>query len=333
MKMTRLLTTVITLSMFSGSLLAKPQWNRVNQAWQQTILAAIDSFPEHGGYYTGGKPTADFPTTAWRGLHETYVMTADDVRPYIDCHKAQPSFCSIATYVALVKALTMWDTKGRISQQAWRNMKPCVGIVDALNPTGLGQDDGVGFWGRANANGPSMGVLIRELKAGFSMSAYRGAKSTKNKERADEPYLTDDEWRAHPIWERMVPGDILKIFWNNNEGDKPRDNGAIVGYNGVKGEDQEAGHSVIFLGYAPDGRVRYWSSNGPGKNPKEMGYSEGTCDKTRIQRLVVTRILRPERFDNVKNMPPSQVNQYLWDLNGVRHSTTAEVKREIGEND
>ena len=86
----RLLLVVMVLCVVTAGLYAKPQWKQVNRVWQQTMLAAIDSFPEHGGYYTGGKPTADFPTTAWRGLHESYVMIADDERPYVDCHKAQP---------------------------------------------------------------------------------------------------------------------------------------------------------------------------------------------------------------------------------------------------
>ncbi|MBQ3958991.1 MAG: hypothetical protein II677_00725 [Muribaculaceae bacterium] len=326
------LTLIIAIVLVAtASLQAKPHRQQVNRQWQATLLAAIDSFPQFGGYYTGGKPTADYPTTAWQGLHNAFVMSATDSRPYFDCHKAQPSFCSIATYAVLVKALTMWDCKGKISRQAWRNMKPCVGIADELNTQGVGQDDGVGFWGRANANGPSMGVLIHELKAGFSMSAYRGAKSEKNREFAGERYMTDDEWRNDPIWSKMLPGDILKIFWDKNNREKPSDSGAIVGYNGVKGEDQEAGHSVIFTGFSPDGKVRYWSSNGPGKDPKTLGYKHAECDKTDIQRLVVTRILHPERFDNVRFMPITDVNQYLWDLNGVRHSTTAEVKAQIGE--
>ncbi len=322
---------ILTLAAFILAMAALPATARekVNKQWQATLLAAIDSFPQRGGYYTGGKPTADFPTTAWQGLEAAFGMAAGDVKPHIDPRKAQPSFCSSATYLALMKALTMWDTGGKISRQAWARMKPCVGIAGPLNPQGLSQDDGVGFWGRANANGPSMGVLINELGAGMSYTAYRGAKSERNKETPTERYLTDEEWCADPIWSHMVPGDILKIFWNRND-ESGSDRGAIIGYNGVKGDDQEAGHSVIFMGFDKQGNVTYWSSNGPGKEPATMGYSLGRCPKTQIQRIVVTRILHPERFDRVKHMPLDDVNQYLHDLNGKRHSTTAELKRECG---
>lgn len=300
----------------------------VNRQWQATLLAAIDSFPEKGGYYTGRRPNETFSTTTWQGLNNAFVLMESMSKPAFNPQAAQPSFCSSATYAVLVKALIMWDKENKISRQAWVNMKPYVGIKDAINTEGFGQDDGVGFWGRCNANGPSLAVLVAELDAGISFHAYRGAMTERNRERADETYLSDEEWRGLPFWRKLIPGDIVKIFWNNNE-TKGRDSGAIVGYNGVKGEDQEAGHSVIFMGYDAEGNFTYWSSNGPGEVPKEMGYGIGRCDKTRIQRIVVTRILRPERFDRVRDMAPTDVNQYLYDLNGKRHSTTDEILKMI----
>ena len=308
---------------------AKNQKEEVNEDWQSAILAAIDSFPEHGGYYTGSKPNELFAKTTWRGLHDAFQMQLPDSRPVINVQKAQPSFCSSATYLALIKGLLIWDKKHVISRTAWIFMKPYVGIVDNININGFGQSDGEGFWGRCNANGPSIGVLVKELKAGFSYTAFRGAKSEKNKEKPDEKYMTDEEWRADPIWSHAVKGDIMKIFWNRNE-TKGRDSGAIIGDNGVKEDDQEAGHSVIFMGYSDDGKVLYWSSNGPGEHPEQMGYSIGSCDKTDIQRIVITRITKPENFDKVKNMKPIDANQYLFDLNGKKHSTTAELKKHCG---
>ena len=203
-----------------------------------------------------------------------------------------------------------------------------VGIADELNPDGFGQDDGVGFWGRANANGPGLGVLVRELGAGYSFTAYRGAKSERNKETPDERYLSDEEWCSMDVWQRAIPGDLMKIFWNRNES-RGSDSGAIIGCDDDKTADQEAGHSVIYMGCVGD-TVTYWSSNGPGKHPELMGYSMGRCHKCDIQRVVFTRIMRPERFDNARKMAPTDVNAYLNDLNGKRHSTTAEMLRQLG---
>ena len=183
--------------------------DKINPDWQRAILAAIDSFPEHGGYYTGGRPNALFAKTTWRGLHDAYQMNAGDERPRFDPLQAQPSFCSSATYAVLIKALLIWDTRHKIKREAWVNMKPRVGFADDFNPEGIGQDDGVGFWGRANANGPGLGVLVHELGAGYSFTAYRGAKTERNKETPDERYLTDDEWCALDVWNRAVPGDLM----------------------------------------------------------------------------------------------------------------------------
>ena len=301
--------------------------DKVNEAWQRAMLAAIDSFPERGGYYTGSRPNELFVKTTWRGLHEAYRMTAADERPRFDPMLAQPSFCSSATYGVLIKALLIWDTKHRIKRDAWINMKPRVGIADEFNPDGVGQDDGVGFWGRANANGPGLGVLVHELGAGYSFTAYRGAKSERNRETPGERYLTNDEWCALDIWQRAIPGDLMKIFWNRNES-RGSDSGAIIGCDDDKTADQEAGHSVIFMGCEGD-TVSYWSSNGPGKHPELMGYSIGRCHKRDIQRVVFTRITHPERFDNARNMGPNSVNRYLRDLNGHLHSTTQQMLKAL----
>lgn len=308
---------------------AKGSNDVVNEKWQRTVLAAVDSFPQGGGYYIGRKATPDFPRTAWRGLNDAFKMNLVDLAPAFYPQKAQPSFCSLATYAVLIKALTVYDADShKISREAWLNMFPFCGIVCDRNPNGLNQADGEGFWGRANANGPAIGVLVNELKAGFSFTAFRGAKSSKNKETPDERYMSDDEWRADPVWNMAQPGDFIKIFWNNN--DNGSDNGAIIGVDDVAGDDQEIGHSVIFLGYDSNGHVRYWSSNGPGKNPKSMGYGIGTCDKTHIQRIVFTRITHPENFNSVKSMMPENVNKWLQSLAGKHHGTTAELKKYCG---
>ena len=41
-------------------------------------------------------------------------------------------------------------------------------------------------------------------------------------------------------------------------------------------------------------------------------------------------ITRPERFNNARKMAPTDVNAYLRDLNGKRHSTTTEMLKQLG---
>lgn len=52
--------------------------------------------------------------------------------------------------------------------------------------------------------------------------------------------------------------------------------------------------------------------------------------RSHVQRVVVTHITRPDRFDNARQMPPDSENRFLSDLNGRRHATTAEMLRQIG---
>lgn len=307
------------------------KYDEVNEEWQQAIIAAIDSFPENGGYYTGRNSTKDFPRTAWRAMNEAFGMRPSDMAPTLDVKKAQPSFCSSATYLAFLKGLKIWDegNEENISNLSWFYLKPYCGVTDLINNQGYNQDDGEGFWGMANANGPGMAVLVKENDAGFSFTGYRGAKTEKYRENEDEVYMSDEQWRNDPVWSYARKGDFMKIFWNRNETDNS-DSGAIIGVNNNPSDEQEHGHSVIFLGYDDSGNVIYWSSNGPGSNPKEMGYGVATCDKLRIQRVVFTRITKPEKFANIKKSKANKVHKWLSSLAGEHHGTTKELKKYCG---
>lgn len=319
------LLLIVTI-VYPSILMAKGQ---VNQEWQQAVINAVAAFPEKGGYYTGRKSTPDFPKSAWRGLNEAFNMQMADMKPNFLPQKAQPSFCSLATYAVLIKALADWDTNTTLSREAWLCLKPYVGVTDNINIIGFNQSDGEGCWGRANANGPGLAVLINELKVGYNFTAFRGAKTDALKETATETYQSDDEWRNNKIWDEAEPGDFMKIFWNRNESSNS-DSGAVIGVNGNKSDEQEHGHSVIFMGYTPDGLVKYWSSNGPGSDPKNAGYGIATCDKTKIQRVVFTRITNPANFENAKKIRYNNKHKWLSALDGKAHGTTAELKKNCG---
>ena len=326
---------VYTLMIAACAALAMPlsssaKDGEINRAWQNAVLAAVDSFPQNGGYYTGRKSTPEFKKSAWRAFNEAYNMRLADPRPNFDPKKATPSFCSLATYGAFIQALLIWDTDGKISRMAWFNIKPLVGITDVVNEKGLNQRDGEGCWGRANANGPGFAVLVAELKAGYNFTAFRGAKTEALRESKDEKYLTDEQWCNHSIWAEAEPGDFMKIFWNRNE-TAGSDSGAIIGVDNNPDSEQEHGHSVVFLGYDDNGDVKYWSSNGPTDDPVNAGYGIATCPRTRIQRVVFTRITNPENFDRAASkMKFNNLNKWLDALNGKRHGTTKELLKECG---
>ena len=101
----------------------------------------------------------------------------------------------------LLKALSEWDTNGRISKEAWLNLKPYC-VEDREYPI---QKDGVGCWGRGNANGPGLGILAAQVGAGEN--TYIAPR---------ESYASDEEYYA--AWDQPKTGDFMKLFWNENIG-------------------------------------------------------------------------------------------------------------------
>jgi len=80
--------------------------------------------------------------------------------------------------------------------------------------------------------------------------------------------------------EQAKPGDFLKIFWNKSIG---------------KGEK---GHLVVFLGRDGDtGALHVWSSNLRNEDGSS-GYGTMWIDRSRIFRMVFSRLERPENLQN-----------------------------------
>ena len=170
----------------------------------------------------------------------------------VDASHATPSYCSGATYLVFLKTLSTLQSSGRLS------LTPET--VTALRPAG--QPDGTGIWGRWNANGPGTARLFHELQLGSNFSDLSAA----------------------------LPGDFLKIFWNDGIG------------------ASEHGHSVIFLGVETrDGVpwVKFWSSNIPG------GYGEKSVPRSKIHRMLFSRLKHPE---NINRPLSSRTDSYLSSL-------------------
>jgi hypothetical protein len=83
--------------------------------------------------------------------------------------------------------------------------------------------------------------------------------------------------------QKAKAGDFLKIFWNESIG------------------AAEKGHSVIFASTGMENgeeTVSFWSSNLPG------GYGNKTVARSKIKRMVFSRLEHPERLDAVLGLPP-----------------------------
>lgn len=139
-------------------------------AMNNLILKAIATLPKGGGYAVS--------RAAVTGLRAS--LTCKDAKLTFDTPKAQPSFCSGATYLVFVHAIAKWH-------EARRQPLPDAVLQQLLVQ---GQADGVGVWGRWNANGPGTARLFTELGIGVNFQSLEDAQ----------------------------PGDFLKIWWNEHVG-------------------------------------------------------------------------------------------------------------------
>ncbi|MBQ9346483.1 MAG: S-layer homology domain-containing protein [Oscillibacter sp.] len=273
---------------------------------RETLLSVIRTVQDGGGYYTSHNTSQNFPRTAWQGIHEAFTLGGD--RPAIQLDKARPSFCSSACYLVLMKALLDWDQQGVITEEAWRNLKPWC--LDGLE--WAYQHDGAGCWGRANANGPGMAVLLAQLGAGES--CYIGGQSE---------YATRAAWLS--AWDSAEPGDFLKIFWNS-----------YIGADDTQKGKSESGHMVVFLGrevsYLDNGTrddwISYWSSNGSGAQ-LNGGYGTSRCRASKIRRAVLSRVTDPAAFAKAAVIAPDNTDPWLSALDGRHLATVSELKTAI----
>lgn len=292
-----------------------------NQAvsWNDAVDQARALFEDGGGYYTGTRTGSNLPSgftqNTWQGMDAAFQLADSASEPTIDVSKARPSFCSSAVYMLFLKSLLVWDTgRGAISRNAWVNLKPyTLDVTDVSGNIIPREDDGYGCWGRANANGPGLGVLVSELNAGKNY--YIGNKCEYTK--------VSDYYDA---WNQVKPDDFLKIFWNNG-----------IGCDDNDPSGDESGHMVLFLGkkvaYAADGTrddiITWWSSNGS-HTDINAGYGIESCAESKIYRAVATQVTNPVSIDSARRIDRFNVNQWLSSLNGRHHATVAEMKQNLG---
>jgi len=152
------------------------------------VLSTVAKMPRGGGYSVDAE--------AFRNLQRaiTFGPRGLDVVPEV----AQPSFCSGASWLVFLKALTTLRDSGGL------NLSPAAQRALLVQ----GQDDGQGLWGPWNANGPGTPRLFFELGAGPN-------------------FKNDAEAR---------PGDFLKIFWTEAVGRSERGHSVVfLGFE--RGED------------------------------------------------------------------------------------------------
>lgn len=169
------------------------------------VVKACSQMPRGGGYAANAETI--------RTLSEQAVVWDDAAqRLLVNPQAAQPSFCSAACYVALLRALELWQ------QHIHRHLPP-----EAWHALDMAeQKDGIGVWGRANANGPGLAKLVHDLQAGRNFEDVRLAR----------------------------PGDFLKFFWTDEIGSRER--GHLVVFLGTETKEGKL-HIRYWSSNMPDG--------------------------------------------------------------------------------
>jgi hypothetical protein len=160
------------------------------------VLRAIEAVPPGGGYAVTEAAMANLRRS---------IRIEDNGSLSLTAAAARPSFCSSATYLVFLKVIEQMETRGQLKLSTATKKKLLV----------ESQPDGVGVWGRWNANGPGTARLFYELKLGRNFTELSEAQ----------------------------PGDFLKIWWTDAVG--AREKGHSVIFLGTR-KDEGGGPSLLY---------------------------------------------------------------------------------------
>lgn len=159
---TAIVCSAVLLFAVGAAQAASPTFN-------QRVLDAIEQMPREGAYAVS--------RAASEALSAAIALRGGVLR--VDPSRAVPSYCSGATYLVFLGALQ--PELNRISQEhGGEEILQCLRVS--------GQPDGVGVWGRWNANGPGTAKLFHDTGMGRSFWDF------------EEP---------------PNPGDFLKLWWKD----------------------------------------------------------------------------------------------------------------------
>ncbi len=174
------------------------------QAFSRKVFLETTMMPEGGNYAASSH--------AMGQLKKSIFLTPSG-KLQVDAQAAKPSFCSSATYLVLLSVLAEMQELGDLPYQKPLSERLLV----------HGQADGVGVWGRWNANGPGTAMLVKELGMGENFVDIKKA----------------------------IPGDFLKIWWSKEVGAK--EHGHSVVYLGTRTDTTGVSHLKFWSSNIPGG--------------------------------------------------------------------------------
>ena len=155
------------------------------------ILAQVHAMPQGGKYAANHVATMRLQSAAHLESGKFCVLP----------DAASPSYCSGATYLVFLKTIEALRNEGRL------DMEPAALSALLIHS----QPDGVGIWGRWNANGPGTARLFQETGLGHNFDDFSQARS----------------------------GDFMKIFWSREVGKLEHGHSVIfLGIENVSGVEQ-----------------------------------------------------------------------------------------------
>ena len=163
--------------------------NSLNSA----IVAIVNSMPHGGGY--------SVQSTAKDNLINSVRSSGDGMLEIVPS-AAKPSFCSSATYLVFLQAISNLEKSGELTLTNDLRQMLLVGR----------QADGVGIWGRWNSNGPGTAKLFHDLGIGVNFTDPRAAS----------------------------PGDFLKIWWTDQIGAREKGHSVIYLGTGIAADGEAA---------------------------------------------------------------------------------------------
>lgn len=164
--------------------------------FNQALIAAINEMPKGGGY--------SVRKDAFNALQNSVSLDGSG-KLQLKCAGATPTFCTAATYLALLRAMQLYG------------IEPDVALSAKLAQ--VKQPDGVGIWGRWNSNGPAVARMLQQTAAGTSFI---------NREKAGPGDFVKIFWnehigkkeRGHLVvfikWVTMPDGKQGMRFWSGN---------------------------------------------------------------------------------------------------------------------
>lgn len=182
---------------------------------------------------------------------------------------AIPSYCTTATYMIFYLALEKFWNENSIS--------PSAEILRKLKPEL--EKDGDRLWGRWNSNGPGTAKLFFDTRIGTNF---------------------DDI-------EKALPGDFIKIFWNNEVG------------------KLERGHTGVFLGIEKVNGIKmlhFWASS-----KSTDGFSKKMVPLEDVKHILFSRLSSPQNFMELSRL--SETDEFLASML-TRVSSWSELRRVSG---